>query len=269
MITQKGSLLIVIMILGLSGCKKNQTELSDLSQHDWIDLSYSYDSLTLYWPNNQTGFQHLTDAEGLTPAGYFYSSYTIKTPEHGGTHMDAPIHFAKDRLSVDEIPLKSLIGDAVVIDVTEKAFKSADYQVSVKDIENWEGNHGPLPEDVIVLVRTGYGKFYPDRERYFGSAKVGPEAIPELHFPGIEPEAAKFLVEKRKIKAIGLDTPSLDFGQSQDFKTHRVLMEANKPGFENLANLDQLPPKGIFVVALPMKIKKGSGGPLRIIATVK
>ena len=121
----------------------------------------------------------------------------------------------------------------------------------------------------MVLFRTAYGSFYPDRERYFGTAKTGLEAIPELHFPGIHPEAALFLAEKRKVKAVGLDTPSLDYGQSKEFESHQVLMGHNIPGFENMANLDQLPESGFYVVALPMKIKGGSGGPLRVIAGVK
>ena len=94
------------------------------------------------------------------------------------------------------------------------------------------------------------------------------EAIPELHFTGISPETTQWLVEKRNIKALGLDTPSIDYGQSKEFKTHRILLGRNKPGFENLANLDQLPSKGIYIVALPMKIAKGSGAPLIIRATL-
>ena len=141
-----------------------------------------------------------------------------------------------------------------------------DYLLAIADIEAWEKEHGRIADSSIVLIRTGYGQYYPNREKYFGSAKTGPEALPELHFPGIDPAAAEWLVKKRKVKAVGLDTPSLDFGQSKDFKTHQVLMGANVPGFENLANLDQLPATGIYVVALPMKIGKGSGGPLRIIA---
>ena len=257
------------LLICLSSCNDRSAENKDLNNLNWIDLSYAYDSTTLYWPNNPTGFIHTTDAEGITPLGYFYSSYTISTPEHGGTHLDAPIHFAKDHLTIDEIPLKSLTGDAVVIDVSENALKNNDYQVSIADIEAWEKKHGRLPEDVIVLFRTGYGKFYPDREKYFGTAKRGVEAIPELHFPGVDPSTTQFLVEKRKIKALGLDTPSMDYGQSKDFKTHQILLGANKPGFENLANLEQLPATGNYVVALPMKIKKGSGGPLRIIAGIK
>ncbi|HTS45325.1 MAG TPA: cyclase family protein, partial [Puia sp.] len=144
-----------------------------------------------------------------------------------------------------------------------------DYLVSIKDITDWEAEHGKIPEHSIVLLRTGYGKFYPDAKNYFGTDEKGAQAIPKLHFPGLDPAAAEWLVKERKIKAVGLDTPSIDYGQSKDFKSHQILCEANTPAFENLAKLDSLPAKGIYIIALPMKIKNGSGGPLRIIAWVK
>ncbi|MFZ9661301.1 MAG: cyclase family protein [Chitinophagaceae bacterium] len=259
-----------ISILAAFSC--NQREEFSFSKEvgklEWIDLSHSFDSSTLYWPNNPTGFVHHTDAEGVTPLGYYYSSYTISTPEHGGTHLDAPIHFAANKLTIDELPLSSLMGDAIVIDVSKKALDNRDYLASIKDVEEWEEENGKIPDNTIVLFRTGYGKFYPDRMKYFGTAKTGVEAIPELHFPGIDPATTEWLVRNRNIKALGLDTPSMDYGQSKEFKTHQILLGSNKPGFENVANLDKLPLKGIYVMAFPMKIGKGSGGPLRIIAGV-
>lgn len=260
--------LFYLLLVVLTACQTKTPGEKSFSSLRWIDLTYTFDSTTLYWPNNLKGFQHSTDAEGQTPLGYYYSSYSICTPEHGGTHLDAPIHFAAGKLTADQLPLSSLTGVAVVVDVSARALTDRDYLISVADIEAWEKEHGVLPDQTIVLFRTGYGKFYPDRGKYFGSPKVGLEAIPELHFPGIDPATAQWLVDKRKVKAVGLDTPSIDFGQSKDFKTHQVLMGANRPAFENVANLDQLPAKGIYVVALPMKIGKGSGGPLRIIAGV-
>lgn len=258
---------ILFLILILASCtSKQQTKPGLQTRINWIDLTYSFDSTTLYWPNNTKPFVHTTEAEGQTPGGYYYSSYSICTPEHGGTHLDAPIHFASGKWTVDQIPLSSLTGYAVLIDISEKALPNRDYLLSVADIEAWEKGNGKIADSMIVLVRTGYGQFYPNREKYFGSAKTGMEALPELHFPGIDPAAAEWLIKNRKVRAVGLDTPSLDFGQSKDFKTHQVLMGANVPGFENLANLDQLPVKGIYIVALPMKIGRGSGGPLRIIA---
>lgn len=257
-----------LTILATTSCSSSKKAGSPLDGTEWIDLSYTFDASTPYWPNNPRGFEHNTDAEGVTPLGYYYSSYSVFAPEHGGTHLDAPIHFAKGALTLDQLPMTSLTGSAVLIDVFEKALKNRDYLVTVADIEAWEKRNGKIPTNTIILFRTGYGKFYPDRASYFGTPKTGAEALPELHFPGIAPETTQWLVDNRDIKALGLDTPSMDYGQSKDFKTHQILLGRNKPGFENLANLNMLPEKGIYVVALPMKIGKGSGGPLRIIATV-
>ena len=257
--------LLLLLVSTVASCS-NKTMSFDSAE--WIDLTHSFDTSTLYWPNNAKGFEHLTDAEGVTPLGYYYSSYSLSTPEHGGTHLDAPIHFSAGKLTSDQIPLSSLTGNAVVIDISKHALANRDYLLSIDDIKNWEKKNGKIPDNSIILVKTGYGAFYPDRQKYFGTAKTGVSAIPELHFPGIAPETADWLVKNRNIKAMGLDTPSLDRGQSKDFATHQVLMGASKPGFENLANLDKLPAKGIYVVALPMKIKGGSGGPLRIIASI-
>jgi kynurenine formamidase len=247
----------------------NAQDLSQvLSQGKWIDLSHDFSAQTLYWPNNPTGFKLETVAEGVTALGYYYSSYAFSAPEHGGTHLDAPVHFAAHGLSADKVPLEKLTGEAVVIDVSAKALKDRDYLISINDITDWEAKNGTIKENTIVLFKTGYGQFYPDAEKYFGTAEKGAQAIPKLHFPGIDPTTAAWLVQ-HKIKAVGLDTPSIDYGQSKNFKTHQILLGASIPGFENIANLNLLPVKGAYVVALPMKIKNGSGGPLRIIAWVK
>jgi kynurenine formamidase len=260
-----------ILFLGatiFAACNKKCENKPSLENMEWIDLTYAFDTTTLYWPNNVKGFEHTTDAHGKTPLGFFYSSYSICTPEHGGTHLDAPIHFAENKMTVDELPISSLAGNAVLIDVSENALKNRDYLISIADIENWEKKNGRIAEGTIIIFKTGYGQYYPNREKYFGSAKTGVEAIPELHFPGIDPETTKWLIEKRNIKALGLDTPSIDYGQSKDFKTHQILMGANKAGFENVAHLDKLTSNQFFIIALPMKIGKGSGAPLRIVAGI-
>jgi kynurenine formamidase len=264
----KKLLLFVNALIMLTACQQEKKTSFSMEGIKWVDLTYAFDSSTLYWPNNIKHFEHSTDAEGITPLGFYYSSYSICTPEHGGTHLDAPIHFAKNRMTVDELPIEALTGNAIVIDVSKKALLNRDYLISITDIEEWEKTNGEIPANTIVLFRTGYGQFYPNREKYFGSAKTGPEAIPELHFPGIDPETTKWLIEKRNIKSLGLDTPSIDYGQSKDFKTHQILLEKNKPGFENVANLDKLPVRDFFIIALPMKIAKGSGAPLRIVAGI-
>ncbi len=230
-----------------------------------IDLTYAFDENTIYWPT-QEGFQLIEDFHGETEKGYFYSSYGFKTAEHGGTHLDAPNHFYKDRMTADEIPLKKFIGNAVVIDASEACAENRDYLFSISDFEEYEEKHGRIPDGSIVLLKSGYGKYWPDREKYMGTAELGEEAVAKLHFPGLSEEGAKWLVEERNIKAVGIDTPSIDYGQSKYFKAHVVLCEANTPIIENVANLNLLPPNGFQVIALPMKIKGGSGGPTRVIA---
>ena len=230
-----------------------------------VDLTYAFDANSVYWPTAQQ-FKLETDFEGMTDKGYFYSAYRYSAAEHGGTHLDSPVHFAKGRYTVDELPLQQLIGAAIVIDVTAQCAANPDYLVSAADFQNWEKRNGRIPPGTIVLLRTGFGKFYPDPKKYLGTEERGAEAVAKLHFPGLDPAAARWITQNRSIKAIGLDTASIDHGQSTLFESHRTLFEKNIPAFENVANLDQLPAKGFSVIALPMKIKGGSGGPLRIIA---
>lgn len=232
-----------------------------------IDLTHPFNEETIYWPT-EDGFELTTRAQGMTEDGYYYEAHAFTSAEHGGTHLDAPIHFAEGQWTTDQIPLERLMGPAAVVDVSEQAASNPDYQVTQADFEAWEATHGPLPDGVIVLLRTGYSQFWPDRERYMGTAERGAEAVAQLHFPGLHPEAARWLVDNRRIHAIGLDTPSIDYGQSALFEAHQTLFAANVPAFENVANLDQLPEVGFSVIALPMKIEGGSGGPLRIVALV-
>lgn len=232
----------------------------------WIDLSHDFAADTIYWPT-APGFELRVDAKGPTEKGYWYESNTITTSEHGGTHLDAPVHFAKDGWTSDAIPLDRLVGPAVVVDVTAACAANRDHEVAVADLLAFEAAHGAIPEGAIVLLRTGFGRFWPDRVAYMGTDQRGLEATFLLRFPGLSPTAAKWLVA-RKVRAVGIDTPSIDFGRSRMFFAHRELYAANVPAFENVANLEQVPPTGATVVALPMKIRGGSGGPLRIVAAV-
>lgn len=231
----------------------------------WIDLTWPFSSETIYWPTAR-GFEHDTVSFGITEKGYFYSAFDFAAAEHGGTHLDAPVHFAQGRPSTDEIPLDRLIGPAFVVDVSSTA--GADYLVSVSDLEAFETAHGALPAGAILLLRTGWGARYGDRLAYLGTELTGEDGVAALHFPGLDPEAARWLVENRNVAAVGIDTPSIDYGQSTTFDTHVILYSAEIPGFENVAHLEQLPATGSYVVALPMKIEGGSGAPLRIVAWV-
>jgi kynurenine formamidase len=231
-----------------------------------VDLTHPFDADTIYWPTEAAGFVLTSEHAGVTDKGYFYASNALCAPEHGGTHIDAPLHFWQSGAAVDAVPLEQLIGPAIVVDVTDKVVHDRDYQVSVDDFLAWERQHGLIQKGAIVLVRTGFGRYWPDRKRYLGSDERGPEGAAKLHFPGLSPHAAEWLATTRKIHAIGLDTASIDHGPSTLFESHVTLFEHGVPAFENVANLGRLPPKGFTVVALPMKIRGGSGGPLRIVA---
>jgi kynurenine formamidase len=232
-----------------------------------VDLSHAYGADTIYWPTAEP-FRLDVVSEGMTEAGYYYAANTFATAEHGGTHLDAPVHFARGRHAVDEIPLEQLVGRAVVIDVNVAAEQDPDYLVGVGDIQAFESVHGRIPDGAILLIRTGYSSRWPDAAAYLGTAERGEAAVAKLHFPGLAPDAARWLVENRPIHALGIDTASIDYGQSTTYETHRILYDANIPGLENLTALDRLPPTGAYLVALPMKIAGGSGAPLRAIAIV-
>jgi len=230
-----------------------------------VDLSWPYDADTVYWPTAE-GFRLHVDSHGTTPGGWWYEANSFTTAEHGGTHIDAPAHFAEGKHTVDEIPLERLMGPGVVVDVRAACERDRDHAVTVAELEAWEQEHRRIPDGAIVLLHTGFGRFWPDRERYLGTAERGAEAVPKLHFPGLDPDAARWLVAQRSIAAIGLDTASIDPGNSKTFASHRILFEAQIPALENVAALEELPATGFAVVALPMKIRGGSGGPVRIAA---
>jgi kynurenine formamidase len=228
-----------------------------------VDLTYSFDDQTIYWPTAKP-FTWEKEAWGVSPGGYWYTAARYGASEHGGTHLDAPLHFGKDQAAADEIPVSRLIAPAIVISIAQACEKNADYQLTVDDIIAWEKMNGRIPDNSIVLIHTGWGKFWPDKKKYLGSDKPGDTA--NLHFPGISREAAELLASQRKIDGTGIDTASIDYGQSKDFMTHQILYGKNIYGLENVANLERLPAKGATLIALPMKIKGGTGGPARIIA---
>ncbi len=231
----------------------------------WLDLTHAFDANTIYWPTEK-GFLFEPGANGPNPKGYYYAANRFATAEHGGTHLDAPRHFAEGRHTADQIEPERLVGEAAVIDVREKCATDPAYEVTADDFVAWEAAHGRQLVDVIVLLRTGWSARWGDRAAYLGTDVRGPEAVPLLRFPGLAPEGAKWLVEHRRVKAVGIDTASIDHGPSTLFGSHVALCKADTPIFENLAGLDQLPEEGAFVVALPMKIAGGSGGPLRVLA---
>lgn len=238
----------------------------DLSRARLVDLTHPFDEATVYWPTAPHGFELEVLSRGRTEGGWYYSANAFCAPEHGGTHLDAPVHFAEAAQATDEIPLERLLAPAVVIDVSERASRDPDYRLSANDVRAFEARHGRIQPGTIVLLRTGWGRRWPDRKAYLGDDTPGDAS--RLHFPSYGESAARLLVEERGVAALGADVASIDYGQSTDFIVHRIAAAANVPGLENLANLQALPPNGAVVAALPMKIAGGSGGPLRAVAIV-
>ena len=259
--------IFVTLLMFASNWPLMSVNCEEFSKGTWVDLTHEFSEETVYWPTADT-FSKTIVFEGHNPLGFYYTANNFSAAEHGGTHVDAPIHFYQGRQTVDQIPVDQFIGQGVVIRVADKARANRNYQFGVGDIKAWEKQHGKIPDNSILLVDTGSAQFWPDLAKYMGTSERGEAAVAKLKFPGIHPDAAKFLTTQRKIKAIGLDTPSIDFGGSKLFKSHQILFEKNIPGLENIANLDLLPAKGFTVIGLPMKIKGGSGGPLRIVAFI-
>lgn len=263
-VRHRAGLLIACLVL-VSGVSASGAHL-DLAAARVVDLSHAYGPETLFWPANPPQTFHLEVlSHGLTPGGFFYAANKFCGPEHGGTHMDAPLHFAEGKWSAADVPAERLVAPAVVLDVRKQAAADPDYRLTTQDVAAWEAANGRIPAGSIVLLLTGWSERWPDRLRYFGSASTSDPT--GLHFPSYGAEAAKVLLE-RQVAAIGVDTASIDYGPARDFPVHRLTAAANVPGLENLAHLDQLPPTGAWLVALPMKIAGGTGGPLRAIALV-
>lgn len=256
---------IILTAILMAGCANQQTDI--FSGGKWLDLSHDFSEDTIYWVTAEP-FKRATVAEGVTDKGFYYSAYNFSGAEHGGTHIDSPIHFAEGRKTVDQFEIDQLMGPAVKIDVSTKTADDRDYLITTEDINSWERANGDIPPGSIILFQTGFGKYWPDKKRYLGTDRSGPDAVKDLHFPGLDPAAAAWLVKERRPKAVGLDTASIDRGQSTDFGAHVALMTNDIPAFENVADLESLPERGSYVLALPMKIKGGSGGPLRIVAWI-
>ncbi len=227
-----------------------------------VDLTYTLNDKTPYWPGeNYLPFELKTIAT-LENDGVL--SKALSLPEHLGTHIDAPNHFEANQPAVHEIPPEQLIGPGIVIDVAAKVEQNADYRLSTDDVKAWEKQHGRIPDKAVVLVHTGWGRFWDNYPRYKNQDVRG-----TMHFPGFSAEVAKFLVEHRNIHGIGIDTLSIDHGMSQDFAVHHVINAAGKYGLENVANLDRLPPRDFTLIVAPIKVENGTGGPTRIFAIVR
>jgi len=242
-----------------------QAQALDVTQAKIVDLTHPVDANTIYWPTETKKFELSEVHKGLTERGFFYASYRFCSPEHGGTHIDAPFHFAEAGQTTAAIPIEHLSGPAVVIDISEKAAREADYTLTAADVTDWEAEHGAIPKGAVVLLRTDWSQRWPDKRTYLGDDTPGDAS--KLHFPSYGVEAAQLLID-RGVAILGVDTASIDHGPSKDFLVHRLAGAANVVGLENATNLDQLPATGAWVIVLPVKIANGSGAPARAIALV-
>lgn len=238
----------------------------ELDDYELVDLSHAYGQSTLYWPTSPSAFDLEELAYGDTGGGYFYSAFSLSTPEHGGTHIDAPMHFSADGASTEKIPLRQLITEAYVIDVSDKAAKDRNYRLTASDVRDFEARHGTIPTGSAVFMRTDWSRHWPDAIAYLGDDTPGDAS--NLEFPGFGAEATKILAEQRNVALLGIDTASVDYGKSQDFIVHRIGAAQGVANLENLTNLKELPATGAVIFALPMKIEGGSGGPTRVVALV-
>ena len=255
-----------IFLIFLILCPPLVAHAFDVADYRVIDLSHSYGEKTLYWPTSPSAFQKLELANGETEDGYFYSAYSVCTPEHGGTHIDAPAHFSKNGRSTDQLVLESLMASAIVIDVAGKAAANRNYRLTVADIEAFEKEHGIIAAGSIVLMRTNWSQRWSDALDYFGDDTPGDAS--RLTFPGFGADATRLLVQERKVGMLGIDTASVDYGPSKDFIVHQIGAAEGVPNLENLTNLAELPETGSVIMALPMKIEGGSGGPVRVVALI-
>ena len=232
----------------------------------WVDLTHAFSASTIYWPTDLAGFQLEQLAFGPTESGWFYTSYRFASAEHGGTHLDAPIHFAEDRLTNDQIPLSGLIGPPAVVDVTAQV--TPDYLVSVSDLTRWEAVNGQISDGAILLYPHRLGR---PLDRPHGVSGDRPHR-------GRGGAGAALPRDRRRGRSVGRRPPiggrrRNRHPEHRPRSVHRLPracdpLRENISGFENVANLSALPATGSYVVALPMKIEGGSDGPLRIVAFV-
>jgi kynurenine formamidase len=180
--------------------------------------------------------------------GYFARDFSL--PEHFGTHIDAPAHFAHGLWTVDEIPLDRLIARLVILDVGESVKRNSDYQVTVEDILHWERAWGEIPSSALVMAYTGWESRWNSPQSYRNADANG-----VLHFPGYSAEAAQYLVEKRSSVGLGIDTLSVDYGPSRDLPVHQYTLPQSLYHLENVANLDCAPASGAIVVVAFIKLE--------------
>lgn len=227
-----------------------------------IDLTHTINEDSPIWPTEDPKEKYSTKILNVYRTHGFYSR-SINIPEHYGTHVDAPCHSPAGKLPINRIAVKKLVSPAVVIDVRKKVKNNANYLLTIDEIRRWETVNGKIPNNSVVFMLTGWGKFWKNKKRFLNQDNEG-----TMNFPGFSAESVNFLIQKRNINGIGTETSSIDAGNSKDFSVHHILFKSNKYAIENLTNLHSLPPSGAILIVAPLKIEDGSGSPARVFAII-
>jgi kynurenine formamidase len=227
-----------------------------------LDLTYPLNRQNAFWPGDKYYPFELTTIATLERDGVLSKAFS--SPEHLGTHIDAPNHFGKGQISVDQIKTADLFAPGVMIDVAAQAHMNPDLLLTPEHLHAWEAKYGRIPDGAVVLLNTGWGRHWGDPVRYQNHDAQG-----KMHFPGYSTDAAKFLIADRHVRGIGIDTMSIDYGLSRDFRVHKLINGAGRYGLENVAQIDKLPPRDFYLLVAPMKIDTGTGGPTRIFAIMR
>ncbi|CAG0913162.1 unnamed protein product [Notodromas monacha] len=237
---------------------------------NWVDLTYDFGADSVHWPDADfQDFRLVSEIKDFLSVGddqFWTESNTVCSPEHLGTHVDAPSHFAKDRWTAGNIPLSHLVAPGVKLDFSVEANADNNYAVSKERIIEWEKVHGRIPLNAVVLLYFDWERRWPSVVDMFNTPN--PADNTTFKFPGLDPDAATWLVSDRSIVAVGTDTPSIDRGQETQYRSHIILYDKNVYGLEMVANLSRLPATQFDVFIAPLKLAEGSGGPVRIAAFV-
>ena len=233
-----------------------------IAYHDVVDMTHTLNENSPSWEGTAKSPFSAKLTESYERDGYYAREFT--TPEHYGTHLDAPAHFARGMWTVEQIPAERLVRPLVVLNVRSKASDHPDYEVSVQDIADWESQNGEIPSGAVVIADTGWEDRWNSPTAFHNAA---PDGV--LHFPGYSLEAATFLVKTRNVVGLGIDTMSIDPGVRTAFPVHQFTAKESVYQLENVANLGLVPAAGATIVVAPIKLENGSGGPARLLALVK
>lgn len=250
---------IFFSLIFFFGCARS-SPFEMISLWEMVDLTHTLEEGIPYFPGGKEVKVEIL--KSLEKDGYYMRQLHIT--EHTSTHIDAPSHFLREGANSDEILPKELCGRGVVIDISSQSQGNPDYVLSITDVEEWEAKYGLIKRGDIVLVHTGWSRFWKEPEKYLNRGKDG-----KLHFPGVSKDACELIIKGRKAKAIGIDTLSLDAGISEEFEAHRVVLGYGKYIVENLNGLERGIGRDLFLCVFPLKIKGGSGSPVRVIGWMR